>query len=291
MFFFLRDGNRQKSSQSIAMGEPAHLIRKMNPPTGLLDLPTEIRLQIYHLLLTDHGHPSLSIRTEHASLYDLRRPESRTRTRYRHMADRFRARTIESTYHLLQNPGIDPSILRVNRQLHTEAAHVLYSHHTFCFGADVESVAPFLSDLTPCARSSIKRIALLKRALPYTKDFDRCEWRSACASIAAHLRLSHLDLWIQGGKPRGDADAAGPDHRSVGYSKADFDLVTRADEMEWARQVAWIRGLEGLTVKACLEHCPPRGDSLAMKFFVDFSRSIEAGFAEWLRACMVAVAV
>lgn len=256
----------------------------MSTPIGLLYLPTEIRLQIYHLLLTDHDHPSILIRTEHASIYDLRKSEPRMRTRYRHMADRFRARTMESTYHLLQNPGIFPAILRVNRQLHTEAAHVLYSSHTFSFGTDIESVVPFFSDLTLPARSSIKRIALLKRALPYTKDFDRCEWRSACAFIASNLQLSHLELSIQGGKPR----EAAPVNKCTIYSKTDFDLVTRGEGMEWARQLASIRGLEGLDVKACLEHCPPPRDSTAMKFFVEFSQCIEGTFAEWLRGFMVA---
>lgn len=30
---------------------------------------------------------------------------------------------------------------------------------------------------------------IVKRSLPYTKDFDRCEWRNACAFISQNLRL------------------------------------------------------------------------------------------------------
>lgn len=249
---------------------------------GLLLLPAEIRLRIYHYLLADHDRHTLAIGTEDASLCALRSPETCTRTRYRYMADRLRARVTESTYHLLGNADIHPAILRVNRLIHTEAVPILYSQHIFDFGIDIESVVPFLSDLTPPARSSIKYIRLLKRSLPYTKDFDRCEWRTACAFIASRMQLRQLDLGIQGGRPKAPQEAGEP------YSKADFATATKFEAMEWAKQVASIKGLEVLNVKAYWGHCPPPTNSMAMAFFVRFSASIEAGFAEWLRESMLA---
>ena len=254
----------------------------MSMDSPFLRIPTEVRLQIYGLLLTNHDLSVLSIRTEHASLWELRKKEQRRRTKYMHIADRFRARTMESTYHLLQNPGIDASILCVNQRIHIEASHILYSQHTFEFGTDIESVVPFLSDLTPTALSSVKRLSLFKRALPYTKDFDRCEWRNACCFISKNLQLAQLGLLVEGGKPQQQWMS-----RET-YNKADFDRIVDFEGMEWAKQVSAIRGLELLNVTAHLEHCPPPTNSRAMAFFVDFSASIEGGFAEWLREKMVA---
>lgn len=249
--------------------------------TPFLHIPTEIRLQIYNLLLTNHDHPIISIRTEHAFIWELRKDKPRRRTKYRHMADRFRARTMESTYNLVQNPGIDASILYTNRQIYNEASYVLYSHHIFDFSADIESIVPFFSDLTPAALSSVKRISLIKRALPYTKEFDRYEWGNACAFISRNMKLSQLDLMIDGGKP--DSRWAS----RVTYCKEDFKRITEFEGMEWARQVIAIKALEVLNVKANMEHCPSPMTSRGMAFFVDFSASIEGGFADWLREKMV----
>ena len=188
---------------------------------------------------------------------------------------------MESTYHLKENLDLYPSVLRVNRQVHNEAAHVLYAYYTFDFATDVEGVVPFLQDLTPVARSSIKRISILKRALPYTKDFDRCEWASACKYIAANTQLVQLDLGIEGGKPLQQWEAQDT------YTASEFPSIAEYEGMEWTRQVSAIKGLDILNVKAYLEHCPPPTNSRAMAFFVNFSASIEHGFTEYLNALMV----
>ena len=244
-------------------------------------IPAEIRLQTYGLLLTNHNFPILSIRTERASIWKLRKYETRRSPKYKDIANWNRAGTMESTYHLIQNPGIDASILCTNRQIHAEASHVLYSQHTFGFGADIDSVVPFFSDLTPEALSSIKRISLFKRALPYTKDSDRCEWRNACAFISENMKITQLDLVIEGGKPQQQWQSR------EAYTKADFGLIVDFEGMEWAKQISAIKGLEVLNVRAHLEHCPPPTNSRAMAFFVDFSANIEKGFTEWLKEKML----
>ena len=95
------------------------------------------------------------------------------------------------------------------------------------------------------------------------------------------MTIAQLDLVIEGGKPKKQWES-----RET-YSKADFDLIVEFEGMEWARQVSAIKGLEALNVKANLEHCPPPTNSRAMAFFIDFSASIEGGFADWLRGSMV----
>ena len=128
---------------------------------------------------------TLRICTEDSSMYERRKRQMRRRSKFRYTADRMRSRSAESTYCLDRSPGsIYSAILGVNRQFHTEASHVLYSEHTFDFGVHIENILPFLQDLTPAVLSSIKRINIVKCSLPYTKDFDRCEWRNACAFIS-----------------------------------------------------------------------------------------------------------
>ena len=203
-----------------------------------------------------------------------------------------RSRSAESTYFLDRNPGsIHSSILGVNQHIHAEASHVLYSQHIFDFGMDIESILPFLQDLTPAAISSIKHMNIIKRSLPYTKDFDRCEWRNACAFISQNLRLVQLNLYVEGGTPSLANRPALYWKQKSTYSKADFALIARLDEMdedmEWMKHVVAIKDLQVLNVKALLQHCPVPG-SKAMAFFVNFSASIEIGFAEYLRSLMVA---
>ena len=244
-----------------------------------LTLPAELRLAIYDLLLNNHEHKVLSIRSEDPAKYELNK-EEQCRTPYRILSDRFRARSIETSYTLLRNPGIQTAILSVNKQIHREASYVLYSSHIFDFYTDIESVIPFLSDLTPVSLASIKRINITKRALPYVKNFDSCEWRNACEFISKNMELSQLGLGILGGRP------AGPWQEAEHYAKSDFPTITSFDGMDWVDQLVAIKGLQDLEVRAHLQHCPPP-QSNAMTFFVNFSASIEKGFAEYLRELMV----
>ena len=252
----------------------------------LLQVPAEIRLKIYKLLLSDHDDRTLSIRTEDPELYQRRIHNQRLRTNYHHISDRLRGRSTESSYHLRQNPGIYPSILGVNQQIHAEASHVLYSEHTFDFDLDIESVIPFLQDLTSRSRESIRSMRIVKRAIPYSKSYDNCEWQTACAYLSTHLQLAQLDLGVLGGVPGSiwGMPLGQPDFNE--FSMSDFDLITRFEDMEWARQLSAIEGLQVLNVDAILEHCPPPQSS-TMTFFVNFSASIERGFREYMTSVMI----
>ena len=265
------------------------------PLTGVIHLlcvPREIRLIIYKILLSNHHEKTLRIRTEDPSVYERRRLEQRQRRKFRFIADRMRSRSAESTYYLVKKPDLEiySSILRVNHQVHSEASHVLYSEHTFDFGQDIESIRPFLQDLTPDALASIKSISMKKRSLPYTKELDRCEWRNACAFISQNMQLQELDLGVYGGTPALAGRAAFHWKQKNTYSKSDFDFIARfgeaEEQMDWVRELVAIKGLQVLHVRAVLEHCPIPS-SKAMAFFVNFSASIEKGFAEYLKSLMV----
>jgi len=269
---------------------------QMENVTPLLRAPAEIRLVIYKLLLLNHDDKTLRIRIEDPSIYKDRKREQRERCKFRFMNDRMRSRSTESTYFLKRTPyqEIDAAILGVNHQIHEEASHVLYHEHVFDFDMDIESIVPFLNDLTPVALSSIKHIRLVKRSLPYTKDFDRCEWRNACNFItenmrSKNMRLQLLDLYVYGGTPSLANQSTLHWKQNHTYTKSDFGIISKLEDMEedmeWVKHIVAIKGLRMLNVKALLEHCPIPG-SKKMAFFVNFSASIEKGFTDYLKSLM-----
>lgn len=268
----------------------------MDNVAPFLRAPAEIRLAIYKLLLLNHDDKTLRIRIEDPSVYEKRKREQRERCKFRFIIDGMRSRSTESTYCLQRTPyqEIHAAILGVNHQTHEEAAHLLYHDHVFDFDMDIESIVPFLEDLTPVALSSIKHIKMVKRSLPYTKDFDRCEWRNACNFIAdnmrsQNMRLQLLDLYVYGGTPSLANKPALHWKQNHIYTKSDFGIISTLEDMEedmeWVRHIVAIKGLRILNVKALLEHFPIPG-SKKMAFFVNFSASIEQGFTDYLKALM-----
>ena len=297
-----------------------------------LRLPTEIRLQIYSLLVlprkatdlipafvrvsrsapdyfdyekkhystdrpvtADLSHPTLLLRTIDGVKYAQRyapnkfREPPHMRSAYSVRADRFRARCMNTTYHCVNNPRIEDhlGILGTNKQIHAEVAELLYSSYTFDFDTHIAAIIPFLSDLTPFARSCIKSIRLVKRALPYDKEFDRAEWSAALrylTSSSSNINLRRLELGIVAGRP-------GPNgwDRIATYSARDFGLLKDVEGMEWMQYLLEIRGLQQLDISAVVEHCPPATNSMAMAHYIRFSASVEAGFAMFLQERLLGV--
>lgn len=137
-----------------------------------------------------------------------------------------------------------------------------------------------------------------KKALPYTKEFDRAEWSSLCAYVAQNLCLRTLQLGIIAGRPGEEGwesiAAIGKEGFEVlnkmqkdwGQGTGSWGNSIGGVDLEWVEQLMAIRGLRKLRVKAMVEHCPPpRSDG--MRFWVSFSKSVEVGFAEWVRSVMV----
>lgn len=205
--------------------------------------------------------------------------------------------TTPTTYRVLLSPYTAhlrhtvPSLLSLNHQIHAEAAKVLYANYTFSFHTSIEAAVPFFSDLTPVARDSVRHIALTKKGLPYTKEFDRLEWAALCAYLAREVCISHLHLSIVAGKPGDNGwDNVAP------ISKEAFALMQRmrndwgssvgGADLKWVDQLFELKGIREVSVKPLLEHCPGPV-SEAMAFWIVFSKSVEGGFAEWLRGTMI----
>ncbi|KAK5109041.1 hypothetical protein LTR62_007589 [Meristemomyces frigidus] len=285
-----------------------------------LRLPAEIRLQIYGLLLLpqrakdllpslgiEHSstkdyfdyetkqdcsanvsHPTLMIRTLDPDHYTQRYSPDKPapiRSRYSVRCDRFRSACKSTTYLCLNASSrlqSSVAIMRSNKQIHFECADLLYSSSTFDFDTHVEAIVPFFSDLTPFARSSIRGVRVVKRALAYDKEFDRCEWSTALrylTSPSTGLALRKLELGIVAGRP-GDNGWDGVPTYSADYFR---DCTIDGEEgMEWIRHLLQFKGLQELVVKAVVEHCPPATNSSAMAKYVRFSASVEEGFKEFL---------
>ena len=265
-----------------------------------LRLPLEIRRQIYAYLLleqsvlpecanvyhstNDRGHKKELHKPDHTRILGFRHSASSqpclNHTSYKIQSGRLRSGLEDATYECVNKPQIGVNILRVSRQIHNEAAGVLYGWYTFDFDTHVEGCVPFPMNLTPISRASIRHMSIVKSALPYEKDFDRCEWTQMCRFLATQMSLSQLSLGIIAGRPASGWEG------SPTFSQSDFNLITRSSEMQWVNNVASIKELNDLCVRACVEHCPlPASDSMCL--FVQFSANVESAFAPYLTARMI----
>ncbi|KIW08387.1 uncharacterized protein PV09_01300 [Verruconis gallopava] len=286
-----------------------------------LKLPVEIRLQIYQYLLVPKQRSSVGVRLDvlgsdyheyektdldptsigrvlHIRIIDpqqpglswvadalplLRRSKCLVRT------DRFRARTMQTTYTAANNPGIEPAILATCKLVHSEAAEVLYSSYNFDFDTHVEAIGAFLKDLTPTAKKCVRSVSLVKRATPYDRDFDRCEWTAATSALSQLPSLRNLHLGVVAGKPGPNGWDGIPE-----WSKQDFETMVKwrnwAD-FEWVKEIARVRLSKGGVVKVrpIVEHCPVPG-SESMVFWVAISRNVAGGFGSWVEALILGTA-
>jgi hypothetical protein len=216
----------------------------------------------------------------------------------------FLTTTTPTTYRVLLSPYTShlratvPSLLGLNQQIHAEASKVLYSAYCFSFHTSIEAAVPFLSDLTPQARSHVRHMSFTKKALPYTKEFDRHHEaaRSPDPAVpdALGFLLRSLHLNVVAGKPDTGWDAITP------ITAADYSTMMRMSrewgagggvfggmDLEWAEQLMEIKGLKKLSVQALIEHCA-RPVSEKQAFWVAFSKSVEeGGFGEWVKGTMV----
>ncbi|RMZ71772.1 autophagy-related 3 [Pyrenophora seminiperda CCB06] len=319
------------------------------PASPLLRLPFEVRLMIYEYLLLPSTTPSTGNGTSVANLlpdfhtyqsedtnnnafmlsvrtidpwFGAQGPRTwRRRSTYHIRTGPFLTTTTPTTYRVLLSPYTAhlrhtiPSLLLLNSQIHAEASKVLYSTYTFSFHMSIEAIVPFLSDLTPHSLAAIRHISLTKKALPYTKEFDRAEWKSMCEFLAGGvdskdddgtiegrgrrggpaIRLHTLALQIIAGKPELGWDEITP------MQPLDFDTMLRMKkewlggvpeagggvDLEWAEQFMRVRTTRDVRVKALVERCA-RPVSEKQAFWVAFSKSVaEGGFGTWVRGRMV----
>jgi hypothetical protein len=245
-----------------------------------LRIPSEIRLMIYGLLFNDHGQKVFEIRNDDPEAYKRRNPHQRTG--YRILGRDLNRQSRPTTYRLITETEIHPSIMGANRKIYQETTHLLYANRCFSFGRDIEAIVPFFSDLTKHTRSLVHEISLLKQGSVYSREHDRCEWSAVCEFLRENMQLGSLKLVVEGGRPSLGWDGL-PE-----YSAADFKTLSNVkyEPLEWVWELLSIKGIRNVIVSSEIHHCPPSHSS-AMAFFAAFSASIETAFAEFLRAEML----
>ncbi|KAI5202890.1 hypothetical protein E4T39_04491 [Aureobasidium subglaciale] len=242
-------------------------------------LPTSIDYHGGHHTVIEHPEPdavALCIRAEDPAHYKLRAIEH-VRSAFIVRSGGLRPGCVPTTYFCIYT-----AILRANAQIHAEAAHVLYSNHVFDFDMHIEALVAFLADLTPFACGCIRSLRLVKRALPYEKEYSKAEWSTAMEWLGRLRSLKSLTLGIVAGRPGLDGWETVP-----ALTSADFDILKGTEGMEWIEELLAVKSLDNIEVEAIVVHSPlPR--SAAMARYIQFSASVDDGsFAVWLKDNMV----
>ncbi|KAI3331486.1 hypothetical protein HD806DRAFT_477472 [Xylariaceae sp. AK1471] len=264
----------------------------MAPP--FLRIPAEIRLMIYsHLFDAGNSKPkspdgrrTLSIRNGQANIFPP--PPSKTLTRkHYYVIDRsFHRHCYETTYHLTTKSAIFcAALMRVNRAVYEETAHLLYSTHIFDFGSDIEAVEPFLSDLTPASRRLVTHVEVYKRRPD--GESDRYEWRAMCTYLCDYANLQYLRLVVQAGRPSPSPSVSSESESWDGpreLSSTDLKLLIDLgqESLQWIADVAGLKGLRDVEIVP--DFCfVPTPKTMNMRVFAAVSASVDKGVTEFLR--------
>ena len=176
--------------------------------------------------------------------------------------------------------------MRINSQIHRECCETLYGRHVFEFGDQLECIVPFLQDLTDVGRASLKRISITKRLLTSQKDFDKCEWQTACDYISRKLSLDHLYLVVRGVRARSKGQSGSRDSSRSDDFRLSPELFMKDEKLEWARQLSNAKVLKELHVFAELDEMYlPKTEF--MDFLAGFSKVIQTDFADQLKSIML----
>ena len=185
---------------------------------AFLDLPGEIRNQIYDLAIVKDEYQLVWVNNNHKSKsLTYRHPRSTTNSRIvlpkqpvlpKDAAQRRRSLDIKTKpkairAHLPSDyyGPIPTTLLLVNKQMHDEAASVFYAKSTFHFHA-LGTLRHFLDQLTPVATKSITSLALRYQAYgnPQFRENQRWKakhdrlWTDLCWRVADECSLKNLLL-------------------------------------------------------------------------------------------------
>ncbi|KAI0450088.1 hypothetical protein F5B21DRAFT_447505 [Xylaria acuta] len=215
----------------------------------------------------------------------------RTRSRYQVVGGSLARRYYETTYYLA-NKGADfcAALMRVNRKVYAETSHLVYANHVFDFGANVEAVSPFLSDLTDGTRALVKRISLYKRGPGLLRGWsDRSEWQAMCTYLCSRASVEHLRLVVQAGRLPEARRREWEQWGSVEIaprqlSSQDVALLVgiRHTMLDWVEDLFPMKTLRDVEVLPdfCIMPVPQTSD---MVVYMALSASVDKGFREFLR--------
>jgi hypothetical protein len=247
-------------------------------PFRFLDLPLELRLKIYSLLLPARNHTIVtqiphngyfynteSIPSHSAtSFYPFGRSPPKSLTTYKILTENFRSEFSSLSIHL--------QLLLVSKQIHEEAEPVLYGARdaVWDFGMHLEALMAFWGDRSQVARACVRNVRIAREipALQSSNGMD-ARWTKLCAFIETELvGLRELDLTVWSGSGSAASfPSAGGD--KVGEEK-------RWREWEWMKELLEMDGLRAARV------------TWWGFWSTEGSERPAAGFDSWLAGRMVA---
>lgn len=289
-----------------------------------LRLPTEIRLQIYQLLVIPREHndllpsyekisasaqdcfdyerrlpgtsrpatadlhnPTLRFRTIDPLRYDHRRcrvQDQHARTTYSVRCDRFRARCLGTTYHCVNNPNINESVGILGTNKQIHAEVAELLYSHYTFDFDTHVEA--IVPLLQDLTPFARSCIKSIRVVKRSLAFEK-EF-DKCEWTNAMQCLSSPDIGLNLRTLDLGIVAGRPGLRGwdriPAYNAYDFRWLKDMEGMEWLRDLLEIRGLQELGIHAIVEHCPPATNSMAMAGYIRFSASIEDGLTKFLRS-------
>ncbi|RDW94380.1 hypothetical protein BP5796_00143 [Coleophoma crateriformis] len=241
-----------------------------------LDLPAEIRLQIYGYLLPSRTHTIVTQSPYNGfffntatlpansaqSFYPFGRSPPRDRlTTYKVLSTNFRA-----SY---PSPSIHVEIFRTCKQIRAEAEPILYGGQAiFDFGIHLDAVKSFFGDRSALARASVRNIKIAKEIPePVTHNSGEWQsvlkpgvdqvWREVCDHLLVNLQnLKNIDLtvWAPSGSvsvfPALIDTTAAPSTESV-LAEAQAEASEQARlwrEWEWTSDLLKLEVLKGLRI-------------------------------------------
>lgn len=293
-----------------------------------LRLPTEIRLQIYQLLVLPREHTDLLPSYEKLSHsaqdhfdYDqrapgtsrpvtanLQKPTLRFRTidplrhnlrlgtvqdRYARGAysvhcDRFRARCQPTTYHCLNNPNLGQSIGIMRANKQIHDEVAELLYSHYTFDFDTHVEA-----IVPFLQDLTPFARSCVKSIRIVKRSLAFEKEfDKCEWTNAMQCLSCPDIGL--GLQKLDLGIVAGRPGANGwdmvprYGAREFGWLKDMEGMEWLRDLLGVGGLQALSVNAIVEHCPPAINSMAMAGYIRFSASIEEGLSKFLMGEMLA---
>ncbi|RHZ70734.1 hypothetical protein CDV55_107651 [Aspergillus turcosus] len=163
-------------------------------PIGFLDLPPELRLQIYKLLLGKCPWSDICFLLQRSKKISSEDKQSNTDTTSRRPAVRF-------IYPLMQ-------LFLTNKQIYLEAAHVFYSQRTFqarieLGEKDWQTIYKWLVMIGPHNRKSLRRIEIRYYCIewaPILEDGQPGErWVTHLHGLDTYRPMDWENLWPMGG--------------------------------------------------------------------------------------------
>jgi hypothetical protein len=211
-----------------------------------LDLPLELRLKIYALLLPPRSHTIVTQIPHNGYFYNTSTVPFYSASSFYPFGTSAPAKTKTqnlTTYKVLNRnfrmdfpeASIHPELLRVCRQITNEAEPVLYgaSDTEWDFGTSIEAMAPFFGDRSQEARNCVGRVKVAREIRDdATSEHVDCAWERFCKYITTELlglRTVNLTIWSSSGSTASFPSSILPE----GTEEKESEVEMRRKWKEW----------------------------------------------------------